>query len=291
MFSALLLGLVPDQQGAVVLGRKNLCEALAVHCSVALQQGDVASLEAGVKSICKRNPDILSAGVRKADGRVLIDVGNHTGAWQATDGEQQSEARMQVPISFKSQRAPDEKETEFVRSSDNWFRPTMLKTGPDGALYIADMYRLVLEHPEWIPPAIQQRLDLRAGSDKGRIYRVYPEGAKLRKVPRLDKLDTAGLVAALESPNGWQRDTAERLLAHKRDKSAEKPLRELIASTSKPKARLQALSTLNVLGLLTPDIAVAALKDSHPAIREAGIQFCEPFLSGKERAKQKCQSH
>src|SRR5213082_2869242 len=96
----------------------------------------------------------------------------------------------------------------------------MLKTGPDGALYLADMYRLVIEHPEWIPPAIQQRLDLRAGADKGRLYRIYPEGAHLRKIPRLDKLDTAGLVAALDSANGWQRDAAERLLAQAKDKSA-----------------------------------------------------------------------
>src|SRR5205085_7304344 len=110
-------------------------------------------------------------------------------------------------ISFKSYRAPDERETEFVRSTDNWFRPTMLKTGPDGALYIADMYRLVIEHPEWIPKDIQQRLDLRAGEKEGRIYRVYPEGATLRKIPRLDTLDTAALVAALDSPNDYQRAT------------------------------------------------------------------------------------
>src|SRR5207247_9443345 len=93
-------------------------------------------------------------------------------------------------------------------------RPTMLKTGPVGALYIADMYRLVLEHPEYFPEELKSRPDLRAGDDKGRIYRVYPEGATLRKAPRLDKLDTAGLIAALDSPNGWQRDTAQRLLAH-----------------------------------------------------------------------------
>src|SRR5439155_14634211 len=141
----------------------------------------------------------------------------------------------------KSRRGRDEEQTEFLRSSDNWFRPTMLKTGPDGALYIADMYRLVIEHPEWIPPAIQQRMDLRAGADKGRIYRIYPEGAQLRAIPRLDKLDTAGLVTALDSPNGWQRDTAQRLLVHSADKSADKPLKQLPSSSTRPKVRLQAL--------------------------------------------------
>jgi len=181
-------------------------------------------------------------------------------------------------VSFKSHRASDEKETEFLRSSDNWFRPTMLKTGPDGALYIADMYRLVIEHPEWIPPAIQQRLDLRAGADKGRIYRVYPAGAKLRRIPRLDKLSTAELVAALESPNGWQRDTAERLLAEAKDKSAAAPLRLLTTRSRHPKTRLQALETLNALGELIPQNPVAAFKDSNPAVRENAIQLCEKFL-------------
>ena len=74
------------------------------------------------------------------------------------------------------------------------------------------MYRAVIEHPEWIPDDWEKRLDLRAGSEQGRIYRVYPVDKKPRPIPRLDRLDTAGLVAALDSPSGWQRDTAQRLL-------------------------------------------------------------------------------
>ncbi len=104
MCSAFSLGLVPDQQGAVAHGRRNLCEAMAVHCAVTLQQGDVAALEAGVKSICKRNPDIVSAGVRKADGRLLVDVGDHFESWHAREGEPLAETQMEVPISLKNQR-------------------------------------------------------------------------------------------------------------------------------------------------------------------------------------------
>src|SRR5205807_6534247 len=118
---------------------------------------------------------------------------------------------------LRGYRAPGETDREFLASSDAWFRPTMLKTGPDGALWVADMYRAVIEHPEWIPDDWEARLDLRAGSDEGRIYRVYPTGKKPRPIPRLDTLDTAGLVAALDSPNGWQRDTAQRLLLHRND--------------------------------------------------------------------------
>ena len=123
-------------------------------------------------------------------------------------------------VTFRGHRGPNESDREFLASSDNWFRPTMLKTGPDGALWIADMYRAVIEHPEWIPDDWERRLDLRAGSEQGRIYRVYPIDKKPRPIPRLDRLDTTGLVAALESPSGWQRDTAQRLLLHRRDRSA-----------------------------------------------------------------------
>ena len=62
------------------------------------------------------------------------------------------------------------------RRSDNWVRPTMLRTGPDGALWVCDMYRAVIEHPEWIPKDWQARLDLRAGHERGRLYRVFPVG-------------------------------------------------------------------------------------------------------------------
>src|SRR5258708_641192 len=101
-------------------------------------------------------------------------------------------------VTFTSHRPSDEQDREFLASTDNCFRPTMLKTGPDGALYIADIYRLVLEHPEWIPADTQKSLDLRAGADKGRIYRIYPAGAKLRPIPHLDKLTTEELVKALD---------------------------------------------------------------------------------------------
>src|SRR5207302_1734137 len=93
-------------------------------------------------------------------------------------------------VTFTSRRADDEKESEFLASSDTWFRPATLRTGPDGALWIADMYRETVEHPQWIPPDTIGKLDLRAGSDRGRIYRVYPEsvGNALRGVPKLDGL-------------------------------------------------------------------------------------------------------
>jgi putative membrane-bound dehydrogenase-like protein len=75
---------------------------------------------------------------------------------------------------FKGERAADEQQSEFLASSDNWFRPTMIRTGPDGAIWVADMYRAVIEHPEWIPPEYQRKMNLYAGGDMGRIYRIVP---------------------------------------------------------------------------------------------------------------------
>ncbi len=186
---------------------------------------------------------------------------------------------------FTGRRAPDEQNSEFLASTDNWFRPTMMKTGPDGALYIADMYRLVIEHPEWIPAEQIKHLDLRAGSDKGRIYRVYPTSATPRKVPRLDRLDAAGLVAALDSPNGWQRDTVQRLIVQSGDRSVAPALAALARHSARPKTRLQALWTLQGLKVLTVDDLEVALQDQHPAVREQAVQLTEmiPNSLGAER--------
>jgi len=180
--------------------------------------------------------------------------------------------------SFRGRRGPNGSNSEFLASSDNWFRPTMLKTGPDGALWIADMYRYVIEHPEWIPDDWERRLDLRAGSEQGRIYRVYPVDKKPRAIPRLDKLDTSGLVAALDSPSGWQRDTAQRLLLHRNDRAAIEPLRTLASTTRTSKTRVQAIWTLADLGGLDEPTALAGLTDSQPEVRSSVIAAVGPML-------------
>lgn len=181
-------------------------------------------------------------------------------------------------VTFSSRRAKDEEAIEFLASTDNWFRPVMLKTGPDGALYVADMYRLVLEHPEWIPADSQRLLDLRAGADKGRIYRVFPEGAPRPRIPRLAGLPASQLAGYLASPNGWVRDTAQRLLVCAPGDSALPELIKLAGQTSNPKARLHALCTLDGLGKLTPPLLIPALTDPHPAVRRHALRLSEPFL-------------
>ena len=109
----------------------------------------------------------------------------------------------------------------------------MLATGPDGALWVADMYRQVIEHPEWIPQEGQKQLDLRAGSDKGRIYRVFPDRQRSRARFRGSTSSTGELVAALDSPSGWQRDMVQQMLVWRSDKAAIEPLRKLAAESQR----------------------------------------------------------
>jgi putative membrane-bound dehydrogenase-like protein len=180
-------------------------------------------------------------------------------------------------VTFKSHRAKDDEQSEFLASTDNWFRPTMTKTGPDGALYIADMYRLVIEHPEWISADRQKVIDLRAGADKGRIYRVYPENAALRKIPKLARMTTPELVAALDSPNGWQRDTAQRLLVDAQDPNAAPLLEKLFRASNRPKTRLQVLCALEGLQAINLPLLTAAVQDSDAHVREHAIRISEPF--------------
>jgi putative membrane-bound dehydrogenase-like protein len=181
--------------------------------------------------------------------------------------------------SFSSRRAADEARSEFLASSDPWFSPVMVRTGPDGALWVVDMYRKVLEHPHWLPPGWEKTVDVRAGYDRGRVYRVYPKGQRPRPIHRLDRLDTAGLVNALDSPNGWQRDMAQRLLVQGGDKSAVALLGRLASESTRPECRVHALCTLDGLSDLRPAMLKRALGDRHPGVRRQAVRLCETRFS------------
>lgn len=179
-------------------------------------------------------------------------------------------------IQLKASRA--DQNTEFVRSKDIWFRPAQYANAPDGTLYIMDMYREVIEHPASLPPIIKEHLDLTSGRDRGRIYRVLPEGFKQRPLPRLDEADTNELVLTLDHANGWHRDTAARLLYERQDQSAVPGLRVLLVKGTHPQSRILALYALKSLGALTPKDVLAGLKDESPKVREHAIRHAESFL-------------
>lgn len=169
---------------------------------------------------------------------------------------------------------------ELLASTDIWFRPAQFANAPDGALYIADVYREVIEHPASLPPVIKQHLDLTSGRDRGRIYRLVPEGFRQPPAARLDEKGTAELVALLESANGWQRDTVARLIHERQDAAAAGPLAKLANESKSPLARMHALYALAGLKALAPETLLARLADEHPRVREHAVRLSEPLLKG-----------
>jgi putative membrane-bound dehydrogenase-like protein len=179
---------------------------------------------------------------------------------------------------FKSR--PAKKGVEFLATPDDWFRPVFLTSGPDGALYVVDMYRAVIEHPEFMPPELQKRPDLTLGKDKGRIWRIVPEGKqKPRPKPNLSKASTNELVALLENDDAWWRTTAQRLLLQRQDKSAIAELRGLARKSRKPLARAHAVWLLRSLGAGYVDETIDLLNDRNPRVREHAVLLAEGDLS------------
>ncbi|QDT05720.1 Cytochrome c [Rubripirellula lacrimiformis] len=179
---------------------------------------------------------------------------------------------------------------EFLRSADPFSRPAGLHVGPDGALYVADMVREVIEHPQWIADDLEAQLDLRSGSDLGRIYRVAPRQSPRRPFTRFDQMGAAELVQLLDSPSGWQRDLVQRMLlwrwqdiaADARAKverakveraKVERGLRRLMSDSPNPLARLHALATLAGLQVVSAADLQRSLADSHPGIRRHAIRI------------------
>jgi putative membrane-bound dehydrogenase-like protein len=168
----------------------------------------------------------------------------------------------------------DEKK-EFVASSDIWFRPVQFANAPDGSLYVIDMYREVIEHPLSLPPVIKKHLDLTSGRDRGRIYRIVPDGFKQPAPARLPDADTAQLVALLEHENAWHRETAARLLCERRPRDAAPLLARLVAGGETALGRMHALYALAGLESLEEGPLLAALKDQHPRVREHAVRLAE----------------
>jgi putative membrane-bound dehydrogenase-like protein len=167
-----------------------------------------------------------------------------------------------------------ERGREFLASTDVWFRPVFLANGPDGALYVADMYRREIDHPRYVPEESRGLLDFESGKDCGRIYRIVKDASHAAdlKPPRAD---TASLVADLEAPEEWWRARAQRLLIERgeRDTALVAELTNLSTAGKTPEARTRALWTLRDLQALTPAVVVAVLRDRDAHVREQGVQL------------------
>lgn len=180
---------------------------------------------------------------------------------------------------------------EFLASTDERFRPVNLTTGPDGALYVVDFYRGVIQHRISLTTYLRQQSEQRGLVDPrglGRIWRIVPEGATKVAAPRLSGLSPAELVPHLAHANGWCRDTAKRLLVEKADASVV-PQIELLARGESALGRVQALWTLDGMRQTRWEVVGAAMADADPRVRNAAVRISEALFTGplKENAVMK----
>ena len=172
--------------------------------------------------------------------------------------------------------------SEFLTSTDERFRPVNLFSAADGTLYIADMYRGVIQHLQYQSEYLKNQIRARGlvePTGLGRIYRVVHETTTRGERPALSAKTPAQLVPVLAHPNGWWRDTAQRLLVERGDTSVAPALASLVASAPDPRTRLHALWTLDGLGALDATVVQRALRDAAPEVRAAAIRVAEPWLA------------
>ena len=160
---------------------------------------------------------------------------------------------------------------EFLASTDVWFRPVFLSDGPDGALYVVDMNRREIDHPQYVPEEARGRFDFESGKATGRIYRVARADQPARRRPAMGKETVADLVRGLDSADGWWRVRAHRLLLERNDRAAVALLAKRVADSPRPEARAAALRVLQSLQAADQAILARALADSHPGVREQAV--------------------
>lgn len=169
-------------------------------------------------------------------------------------------------------------DAEFLASKDPWFRPVQFANGPDGALYVVDMYRQLIEGAAFVPRESLTKIDPSRGTDLGRIYRVVPRSFERRPWPRLGHATTTTLVATLEHRNAWHRETAARLLAQRDDPAAIERLNTLARNSNSPQAKVTALCTLQTLRALEPELLLHSLQDTNPRVREHAVRLAESHV-------------
>lgn len=187
-----------------------------------------------------------------------------------------------VPLgsSFHAERTASEQASEFLASTDPWFRPVRAVIGPDGMLYVVDMYREVIEHPEWIPDAWQERLDVRAGHQFGRIYRVSPSDSTFKAMKPLGQLATSELVEMLRSPIGPLRDQAQRLILHRKADGVQEGLVSMATGDESHFAKIHALSILDAMGWLENETLEVALRGTNSGVLIVALRLSESRLAG-----------
>ncbi|MCH2064166.1 MAG: c-type cytochrome [Roseibacillus sp.] len=214
--------------------------------------------------------------------RILFEEGTINGfSCEPFHNVVQRLALEQSGVTFRGWRAGKEKEPDFFASSDRWCRPVMVRTGPDGCLWVADMYRYMIEHPQWLPEKGKEELlpFYRQGEDRGRIYRVRRAGRAPRTIPHLAQHDLPDLVAGLRSPNGWVRDKVQQELLWRNDRTALPLVRVLAGDADLPETIPHLLGVMEGMEGLGEDELIKALDGDHAGIRENALRWAEGHAS------------
>ncbi len=187
--------------------------------------------------------------------------------------------------------AYEDEHSEFIRATDPLFRPVNMVTAPDGTLYLVDMYRGIIQQANWTRKGTYLREQIEAHElqkeiGRGRVYRLRHESFEPGPQPRMLDETPAQWVQHLSHPNGWWRDTAQKLLVLRRDLSVVPALEKLASSDSADsRPRLHALWTLDGLGALNDKLILRALKATDPQVRIAGLRLAELRVNAKSAAK------
>ena len=185
--------------------------------------------------------------------------------------------------SYRAQRFEADQASEWLRSQDAWFRPVRVENAPDGTLWVLDMYRRVIEHPEWIPEDWQARIDVRAGEGLGRIYRVFPIGQTPKIVPDMSKAQLPDLIKWLGDDDAATRELAQRQLIFLSPPESKALLLTTLKTHTNALARLHAMAVLRATGWLDASMLQQAMGDSDPRVARMAIRWSEE-LNGDWKA-------
>jgi hypothetical protein len=177
---------------------------------------------------------------------------------------------------------------EFLASTDERFRPVHMATGPDGALYVADMYRGLVQHGAYITPYLKEQTLLRKLDQpvhRGRIWRIVPQGWKPANTKKLSEASPTELITYLAHADGWYRDMAQRLLIERNNKSIEKQLTDFALTANNPLGRFHALWTLEGLQLTNPQVLLPLVSDGNALVSTTALRLLEPLAQQSEQVR------
>jgi mono/diheme cytochrome c family protein/glucose/arabinose dehydrogenase len=232
------------------LDKNNRLLEFTAACSPLVYRGTALPMEfAGNVFVCEPAGNLIKRNVVTANGPVLAARDPHPGR-------------------------------EFLASTDERFRPVHMATGPDGALYVADMYRGIIQHAAYMTPYLKDQTlarNLTQPVDRGRIWRIVPKSWQTAPTQKLSRATNNELIQALNSPDGWHRDMAQHLLVARNNADARSALTALAQKGTNPYGRAQALWALDGLNQNRPDVLLGLLTDAHPFVQTTALRLLEPF--------------